>query len=275
MNGRVVSPRLPLRQLAPGIDLWRRGSNGGIIQVEDGGLLIDTGSDATAAAALLAEVQNRRWRHVVIVNTHHHHDHVAGNALLVERAGAVVWSPGSPVDASLWPVLGSLEVMAVPGHTSDSLAVRTGSVLWVGDAVYAPEVRRRYPIPAYEDVAVALDSLRRIARWLAGDDIAWLVAGHGRPLTRSDAAAVIAENQQGVEGALAVLARCWRSPLDRELTLRWLEAAGASPPANERLVLYWQRVASAYARELVRRGRISADEAGLAGYNSTTGETSN
>lgn len=261
MTGRSYSLRL--RQLACGIFYWRRASNGGVVELGGGdGLLIDTGADQTAAEALLAEIRARGWRRTFIINTHDHHDHTAGNSLLVREVAAQVLNPG----------YGRLQLarsgcfiylLHLPGHTPDAIGIQTGPVFWAGDALFAPEVLKRFPIPAYTDVSAALHSLDRLQVHLETYPVAWGVAGHGRPLPAREFVATIRKNRAAVLSALDSLEAVLSSAcvdgtqlgmeLPPAITRAWLELTRAVLPGNDRRWQFWQDIGGAYARELLRR----------------------
>lgn len=264
---------LRLQELAPAVYVWRRAANGGVVVLSPPGsrspalLLVDTGADDRAAEGLLEVVRGFRAADVVVVNTHGHADHTHGNQALL-AAGARLWRPqrGEPFPLPVNDLL--IDSLEVPGHTPDSMAVAARGVIFAGDAVYTPDILRRFPIPAYEDVAQALASLERLRRLLCGETASaaparWLVAGHGRPLQGADAVAALAGCAQAVERVLACLARVLgpggggpaavAAPDDAAVS-RWLEATG-TPPPRPRAFAYWRCVAAAYARELARRAR--------------------
>lgn len=273
-------PILALTELVPGLCIWRRASNGGIALFRDGDgaqglLLIDTGADDGATRGLLEWIDHFAASRVVIVNTHHHRDHAWSNDALLARGAQLLAGPGAAqepghkTDHRLNDLL--VECLALPGHTPDSRAVIVRGAAFAGDAVYTPDILRRMPIPAYLDVALALESLDVLEAWLtdpAADPAPaakrWLVPGHGRALQGADAAAAVAATRSAAEAALAALDEILGppgygpapAPTDDQVR-QWLEATGT---AAQHAAAFgtWRRVAGAYARELALRRGVSA-----------------
>lgn len=122
----------------------------------------------TTAAALLAIVETEALHLDWILETHAHADHLSAAGYLHERTGAPV-AAGAGITAvqevfseifNLGPefatdgrqfdrlfadgetfALGDLEVevMATPGHTSDSVTYRVGDAAFVGDTLFSPD----------------------------------------------------------------------------------------------------------------------------------------
>ena len=136
-----ASRSLSFTPLAATVWLWRRGSNGGLADLgEQGVLLVDTGADEVTAAALLAATRQWLGRRLWVVHTHHHPDHTYATGALARTAGAVVWDPRGGAAAGRGPGPGDhpdVDWLPLPGDTAESIGIRTGSVLWTGDAVYA------------------------------------------------------------------------------------------------------------------------------------------
>ncbi|WP_432513803.1 MBL fold metallo-hydrolase [Kineococcus sp. SYSU DK001] len=94
-------------------------------------VVVDPGEDDAAhRAAVAAALAGRRV--ALVVGTHHHPDHVGGlAAFLAEHPAPVVGAAGDVEAAGL-----SLQVLATPGHTADSVSVllATGELL-TGDTL--------------------------------------------------------------------------------------------------------------------------------------------
>lgn len=124
----------------------------------------------------------------------------AGALPLRELTGKWTQAEPSPVHAEAGPgrlVLGGveLELLAVPGHAREQLAVRFRDLLIAADALAGPELLARYPLTFSHDPAQHAASARTL-RDLAGIRVA--VPGHGQPT--GDLAALVGHN-------LAALAR--------------------------------------------------------------------
>jgi glyoxylase-like metal-dependent hydrolase (beta-lactamase superfamily II) len=125
-------------------------------------------TSTVSAQALLDYLDTRGLSLHWILETHAHADHLSAAAWLQERTGAPVGigagirsvqaafkpiyglEPEFPTDGSQFDrlfddgerfALGSLEVevMATPGHTSDSLSYRIGDAVFVGDSIFMPD----------------------------------------------------------------------------------------------------------------------------------------
>ena len=150
------------------------------------------GSTGTAsAAALAAHVRGAQLRVAWILETHAHADHLTAapylkrclggriaigagiRAVQAHFAAALGFEPGFRSDGSQFDHLfadgerfavGALDAqaLAVPGHTSDSLAYRIGDALFVGDSLFMPDVgTARCDFPG-GDAGVLYDSIRRL-----------------------------------------------------------------------------------------------------------------
>jgi glyoxylase-like metal-dependent hydrolase (beta-lactamase superfamily II) len=131
-------------------------------------------------------VQGRDVAEVLV--THHHADHTEGVARFAELSGAPVRAvdpahrvgAGGLVDGEVLQVDGlTLEVVATPGHTRDSvsLLVPDACALLSGDTVLG----RGTSVVAYPDGALApyLRSLRRLLRLVESGAVTTIWPGHG------------------------------------------------------------------------------------------------
>jgi glyoxylase-like metal-dependent hydrolase (beta-lactamase superfamily II) len=128
-----------------------------------------SGRRSTASAQRIVEcVQARGWGVQWILETHAHADHVSAAPFLQQRTGAPVaigagirrvqahfsavfgFEAGYQADGAPFDRLfadgerfnvGSIEaeVIAVPGHTPDSIAYRIGDAVFVGDSLFLPD----------------------------------------------------------------------------------------------------------------------------------------
>jgi glyoxylase-like metal-dependent hydrolase (beta-lactamase superfamily II) len=197
-----------------------------LVDEEDGLTLIDTTMGRGAAKAILAEA-GRRGRPIVrIVLTHAHQDHVGGlDALAAELPGAevlmsrrdaklmagdLVAEPGEPADAKIRAYgaktrptrliepgerVGSLEVVAAPGHTPGQLAfldprdrtlIAADAFSTLGGVATSAKPNPRFPLPALATWhrPTALET----ARALRALDPARLAVGHGKTIENPGAA---------------------------------------------------------------------------------------
>ncbi|SDD11162.1 MBL fold metallo-hydrolase [Auraticoccus monumenti] len=210
---RVLAPN-PGPMTLEGTNTWVLGAGSGPAVVVDPGPDDEGHLDAVASACPDGVA--------TIVLTHHHHDHVEGVAGLVQRTGAQVRAVRH--DLCTGPVLrdgdrldvpaGTLEVLLVPGHTSDSLALLlddpAGTVLLSGDTVLG----RGTTVIAHPDGHLQdyLDSLRRLQQVVRERKVVRVLPGHGPE----------------VERPAEVLAEYLRHRLDRLEQVRSARAGGAS-----------------------------------------------
>lgn len=192
------------------------GTNTWVVDGPDGLLVVDPGPALPEHADAVVALTGGSAACVLL--THRHADHSEGAAALAGALGAPVratdpacCSPGTRALSS-GEVVGSLEVRATPGHTSDSTcflhraapgapvdAVLTGdTVLGRGTTVVA------HPDGRLDDYLTSLRALRDIA---AAGDCA-VLPGHGpvRPSLADAAAAYLAHRQERLEAVRAAVA---------------------------------------------------------------------
>jgi glyoxylase-like metal-dependent hydrolase (beta-lactamase superfamily II) len=146
-----------------------------------------------SAAALLAIVESERLGLCWILETHAHADHLSAAGFLRKCTGAPVGTgagivavqttfsefynlgPGFPTDGRQFDrlfeggdrvALGRLEieVLATPGHTSDSVTYLVGDAAFVGDTLFAPDFgSARCDFPG-GDAATLYRSVQRLYR---------------------------------------------------------------------------------------------------------------
>lgn len=169
------------------------------VLLEPGGseaLVIDPGPlDETHLRRVLALVQERGARVTQTILTHGHPDHAESAQRFAELTGAPTRAVGrGHDDLGDGDVLraGALEVqvVATPGHTSDSLsfALAADHALLTGDTVLG----RGTTVVAHPDgeLAAYLDSLERIAALTGGGEVTTILPGHGPVVP--DASAMVA-----------------------------------------------------------------------------------
>ncbi|MFC5847054.1 MBL fold metallo-hydrolase [Deinococcus petrolearius] len=193
-----------------------------------GALLVDTGLDDAHARKLLRALGNAGLIPAAILNTHAHADHHGGNAHILGRFPELpVYAP--PLEAAVinHPILEPLslygalpprelrgkfllapaspaqplgegrhtlggaqvELLAVPGHAVQMVAVRAGDVLYAADALFGPAALARHPLTFCADSAAQKASAGALGR-LTG--VRLTVPGHGE--ATGDLAGLVAEN---------------------------------------------------------------------------------
>ena len=164
--------------------------------------------------AVAAEVAARGGAEGIAV-THDHEDHVEGLGALLARLGdvPVVSARGGAADGD---VFGPLRVLALPGHSDDSLAFVAGRAAFVGDAVLGEG-----SVFVSAELAAYLDGLRR----LRDLDLAVLCPGHGPPIwdVRAKLDGYLEHRLERERRLLAALERGLRSE-DELLDAAWDDA---------------------------------------------------
>jgi glyoxylase-like metal-dependent hydrolase (beta-lactamase superfamily II) len=123
-----------------------------------------------------------RW----VLITHVHHGHVQGLQTLQKIYEATIYafdaerleSAALPISESKTPECGpfSFEVLETPGHSNDSVCLRTGDMLFTGDTLSAGSVGRT---PTGYGRALLLSSIRKKILTLHQDLLVF--PGHGPP----------------------------------------------------------------------------------------------
>lgn len=188
--------------LAPNASAWTLdGTNTWILGAGDECVVVDPGpADPRHRSAVLAAIEEGDLRAVAVVLTHGHIDHSEDALGLAEslgvgvyaRDGAYVNADGALVDAFTRDVNGMrLQVIATPGHSSDSVCVVFGDCVLTGDTVLG----RGTTLVAYPDgdLGEYLDSLQRLRDECAEMGISAILPGHGPVL--NDPVAVITAYQ--------------------------------------------------------------------------------
>jgi glyoxylase-like metal-dependent hydrolase (beta-lactamase superfamily II) len=167
------------------------GTNTWVVGDLDGGrvVVVDPGPDDEQHLDAVAEIATQRGARVdSVLLTHGHLDHSAGARTFARRCGTVVRAldpahrlgaeglgEGDVVDAGGVRI----DVMATPGHSSDSLcfALAEQGVLLTGDTVLG----RGTAVIYHPDGVLAhyLESLRRLARLVDQVGCSLLLPGHG------------------------------------------------------------------------------------------------
>ena len=229
--------------LGGGVHVLRGAVNSGLVETENGLLVVDTGLDRGAGNRIARAAEELGRPLVAILNTHAHADHHGGNAQLVRRTGvpvhapaveeAVIRNPGyepvylfggaepvgalrnrflqaepSPVDH----VFAAGDEFAIGGCTFRAVDLAGHSLaqvgIRVGDVLFAADgFFGREPLEKH-GIPFLVDAgrMRDSLRRLLRDDAGWMLPGHGDAL--DDAASTLNAN-------LAVLDRVFGWIVDR------------------------------------------------------------
>lgn len=174
--------------LAPNASAWTLdGTNTWILGAGRECVVVDPGpADPRHRSAVLAAIEEGDHRPVGVVLTHGHIDHSEDALGLAEllgvgvhaRDGAYVNANGTLVDEFRQDLNGMrLQVIATPGHSSDSVCVVFGDCVLTGDTVLG----RGTTLVAYPDGDLGdyLESLQRLRDECVGMGVASILPGHG------------------------------------------------------------------------------------------------
>ncbi len=176
------------------------GANIGIIAHEGRCLIIDSGMDKDAGQNILKQVKKLGLTPTALLITHAHADHFGGAHYLVRQTGLKVYATRVEASVMSGPILEPLylfggaqpprelqhkfflakpcladvilegnermvdqiplEVISLPGHSTQQVGVAYGNTLFVGDAFLTPEILDKHRIPFYMDIQAGLTTLR-------------------------------------------------------------------------------------------------------------------
>ena len=220
------------------------GANIGVIAHEGRCLIIDSGMDKDIGQSILKQVKKLGLTPTALLITHAHADHFGGAHYLVRQTGLKVYATRVEASVMSGPILEPLylfggaqpprelqhkfflakpciadvilegnermvdqiplEVISLPGHSTEQVGVAYGNTLFVGDAFLTPEILDKHRIPFYTDIQAGLTTLSLLKTFV--DDSAaltqtsgstlktkttpfnLLVAGHGELYTSPDQA---------------------------------------------------------------------------------------
>jgi glyoxylase-like metal-dependent hydrolase (beta-lactamase superfamily II) len=217
------------------------GANIGVLAHEGRCLIIDSGMDKDTGRDILNQVKKLGLTPTALLVTHAHADHFGGAHYLVRQTGLKVYATrveaavmSGPILEPLYLFSGAqpprelqhkfllakpclvdtvlagneqaldhipLQVVSLPGHSTEQVGVAFGNTLFVGDAFLTPEILDKHRIPFYTDIQTGLTTLTTLKSQIAS--FKHIVAGHGEiytSLERADGA--IAYTVERLEGIL-------------------------------------------------------------------------
>lgn len=228
-------------------------------------LLIDSGSDDSAARKIAGHFEKEGTAITAIINTHSHADHCGGNSHLQKRTGCRVYACGieaslirdpilepmylygggplaalqnkflqaSPTESVIRITPGiqdiegvALDCVDISGHSPAMIAVRTpDDVVFLGDGLIGPDTAARHGILYHFNLGGMLAALDRIAGMRAEH----FVLSHGGLC--ADLTAVVEDNRSRLLKANACIVANAQEPIGREALLeRVLSDYGLTPP---------------------------------------------
>ncbi len=115
--------------------------------------------DGGAVPEILQTLEDEGLELALVLNTHSHSDHTCGNERLLEETDARRMSSVDLVQSGSIEVDGqAVSIMHTPGHTRDSVCLKTGDFLLTGDTLFCGKVGRCFS----GDVEGFYRSIRRI-----------------------------------------------------------------------------------------------------------------
>ncbi|GAC1380749.1 MAG: MBL fold metallo-hydrolase [Ktedonobacteraceae bacterium] len=208
---------MELTQLAEGTWVIQGGANIGVIAHEGRCLIIDSGMDKDTGRDILKQVKKLGLTPTALLVTHAHADHFGGAHYLVKQTGLQVYATRVEAAVMSGPILEPLylfsgaqpprelqhkfllakpclvdiilagneqavdqipvQVLSLPGHSSEQVGVAFGNTLFVGDAFLTPEILDKHRIPFYSDIQAGLATLSTLKTQIVA--FKHIVAGHG------------------------------------------------------------------------------------------------
>ncbi len=133
---------MQLIELQENIWVIQGGANIGVIAHEDHCLIIDSGMDKDTGQNILKQVKKLGLTPTALLITHAHADHFGG-------------AEGNEQSVDQIP----LDVISLPGHSTEQVGIVYGNILFVGDAFLTPEILDKHRIPFYTDIQEELKTL--------------------------------------------------------------------------------------------------------------------
>jgi glyoxylase-like metal-dependent hydrolase (beta-lactamase superfamily II) len=190
---------MQLIELQDNIWVIQGGANIGVIAHEGRCLIIDSGMDKDTGQNILKHVKKLGLTPTALLITHAHADHFGGAHFLVRQTGLQVYATRVEASVMSGPILEPLylfggaqppremqhkfflakpckvdvvlegheqsvdqiplQVIPLPGHSTEQVGVWYGDTLFVGDAFLTPEILDKHHIPFYTDIQAGLKTL--------------------------------------------------------------------------------------------------------------------
>jgi glyoxylase-like metal-dependent hydrolase (beta-lactamase superfamily II) len=186
------------------------GANIGVIAHEGHCLIIDSGMDKDTGQNILKQVKKLGLIPTALLITHAHADHFGGAHYLVLQTGLQVYATRVEASVMSGPILEPLylfggaqppgelqhkfflakpckvdvilegnelsvdqiplQVISLPGHSTEQVGLAYGDTLFVGDAFLTPEILDKHHIPFYTDIQAGLKTLEFLKTFIQNPD---------------------------------------------------------------------------------------------------------
>lgn len=200
------------------------GANIGAIAHEGRCLIIDSGMDKDSGQSILKQVKKLGLTPTALLITHAHADHFGGAHYLVQQTGLQVYATRVEASVMSGPILEPLylfagaqppqelqhkfflakpciadvilegnermvdqiplQVIPLPGHSTEQVGVAYGNTLFAGDAFLTPEILDKHRIPFYTDIRAGLRTLS-LLKTLVNDADSLTQTSEGIPKTKT------------------------------------------------------------------------------------------
>ncbi len=153
--------------------------------------------DGGAVDDILAYVDHHKLALKIVTNTHSHADHTVGNEALLQKSRAAFMScPQSVKQGNIELAGESIQVIATPGHTEDSLVFQTSGALICGDTLFNGTVGNCFS----GDLEAFLDSIQKLMAF-APETIVY--AGHDYVKYAMAFARIVEPDNPGIKAYLS------------------------------------------------------------------------
>lgn len=152
--------------------------------------------DGGAVPEILQTLDEEDLKLTLVLNTHTHSDHTCGNRRLLEATGASYIPMDDLVNRGSLGLDGrEIDVIPTPGHTRDSVCLKTGDFLLAGDTLFCGRVGRCFS----GDADGFYRSIRRIDSLPSRTVVC---GGHDYVEEYMDFAAMVEPDNPNIEGYL-------------------------------------------------------------------------
>ncbi|BAL80505.1 MBL fold metallo-hydrolase [Caldisericum exile] len=220
---------MELKSVKSGIFYLEDSTNIGIIELNDGFLIIDAGIDKDKGKKIKRVLQDSGIKPTHLLLTHHHADHTGGASFLKEQFGLKVIASieekvfiENPILEPIYLSLGSspnknflskwvkssevkvdlatyefdkltyddFEIINLSGHSIGMVGLKIENILFSADAFFSKEVLDKYIVPYFHDLEKFEYSLNLIPTF----NYEFIIPSHGKAYTKSEGDSIIRYN---------------------------------------------------------------------------------